>query len=188
MVTIRVYDSSRTRRDWMDIIRPTQFAVFASLLEFGVPCDADGVPTSTDLATCTLFDSLADAEAFCRSRIARLPDVRFDVFDAAGRSRPPLLTVVHPSRATALEGHAGGRRLRLWIAVGLIVAAPVLFWLDWGYADGLLIVPTLLGFNALLVAARLLQMNGAYASAERRRRERTDGTAKPDGPSPSLTP
>lgn len=81
-----------------------------------------------------------------------------------------------------LEGHAGGTRARQWLAVTLILVAPVLFWLDWGYADGLLIVPTLLGFNALLLAARLLQMNGAYRSADRARRERSARTSASDEP------
>lgn len=182
MVTVRVYDPSRTPRDWMDIIRPTQCALFASRLDGGDPCDVDGVPSGAT-PTCTIFESLSDAEAFCLARIERLPHVRFDVFDASGRSRPALLTIVHPSRSAALEGHAGSMRLRRWVAVALLVAAPVLFWIDWGYYDGLLMVPTLLGFNALLVAGRLLQLNGASASADRSRRERTGRIAKPDGPS-----
>lgn len=181
MVTLRTYDPSRTPRDWMHIIQPTQYAAFASLIEGGTPCDVDGVPTGSDMATVTLFESLADAEAFCVARVEHPPHVRFDVFDAAGRARPPLLVVVHPSQASMLEGHAGGTRVRQWLAVALILVAPVLFWLDWGYADGLLIVPTLLGFNALLLAGRLLQMNGAYASAERARRERSARSSAADG-------
>lgn len=181
MVTVPVYDPARTPRDWMDLVRPTQCAVFASLVDGGDPCDLDGVRSGA-VPTCTIFDSLADAEAFCLARIERLPAVRFDVFDAGGRSRPALLTIVHPSRNAALEGHVGSVRVRRWTAVALLIAAPVLFWLDWGYYDGLLMVPTLLGFNALLLAGRLLQLNGASVSAERHRRERTEGASRVERP------
>ena len=161
----------------MDLVQPGQYVAFASLLDGGTPCDADGVPTTHDAATCVLVDSLEEAEAFCRDAVARHPAVRFDVFDAAGRSRPPILTVVHPSHATRLEGHAGGRQRNLVIAVALIVAAPVLFWTDWHY--GGLGLPTLLGLNALVFAGRLLQLTAAYRSAERRRRERVEEITPP---------
>jgi hypothetical protein len=179
MLTLQTYDPARTPRDWMDIVQPTQVAVFASIVDGGDPCDVDGVPAG-DAPTCTIFDSLTDAEAFCLARVQRLPHVRFDVFDAAGRSRPPLRVVVHPSRASTLDGHTGGSRVHRWLAVALILSAPVLFWIDWGYADGLWMVPTLVGFNALLLAARLLQMDYAHSSAERSRRERHAGPVASD--------
>ena len=166
--TLRLYDASRQPRDWMDVIQPGQYAIFASLFDGGAPCDVEGVPTGHDAATCVVVDSLAEAEALCRRHVERHPAVRFDVFDAAGRSRPPLLTVVHPSHATRLEGNATVRRRNLVIAVALIAAAPVLFWIDWN-AGGALMLPTLLAFNALLFAGRLLQVNAGYAAAERRK-------------------
>lgn len=165
---VRVYDVSRQPHDWMDIVQPGQYVVFASLVAGGHPCDTDGVATSHERATCVIVDSLAAAELLCRDGVERHPEVQFDVFDAAGRSKPPTLTVVHPSHTSRLEGSPGIRRRNLVIAVVLIILAPVLFWLDWR-SGGALILPTLLAFNALLFAGRLLQLNVAYASAERRR-------------------
>ncbi len=171
MRTIRLYDVARQPRDWMDIVQPGQFAVFASYVDGGAPCDADGVPTGHDAAVCTLADSLDEAEAFCQARVERQPAVRFDVFDSAGRSRPPLLTVVHPSHLSRLEGNAGVRRRNLVVAVLLLLAAPPLVWIDWR-SGGAMVLPSLAAFNAVLFAARLLQLNVAYAAAERRRQER----------------
>jgi hypothetical protein len=169
--TIRLYDASRTPHDWMDIIQPGQFAVFASSIEGGAPRGPDGLPTTHEGATCGIADTLADAEAFCRAQVESHPDVRFDVFDSAGRAGSPLVTVVHPSRATSLEGHPGSQRRNTWIAIVLFAVAPFLFWWDWS-TGGWMIVPTLAGFNALIFGGRLLQLNAAYAAAERRRLER----------------
>lgn len=181
--TVRLYDPSRHPRDWMDIVQPGQFAVFASSIDDGAPRSADDAPMRHDAATCVIVDSLAEAEALCRERVERHPALRFDVFDASGRSRPPLLTVTHPARASKVEGDASLSRRNLAIAVVLIVAAPVLFWLDWT-SGGVLILPTLLGLNALLFAGRLLQLNAAYASAARRRRERFAGREQSGEPEP----
>lgn len=171
MRVVRVYDPSRQPRDWTDIIEPGQCVAFASLVDGGAPCDADGTPTTHEAATCIIVDSLAEADTFCHERVERHPAVRFDVFDAAGRSRPPLLTVVHPLHRHRLEGDPSRRRRHLIIAIALIAAAPVLFWIDWR-SGGAMVLPTVLGFNALLFAARLLQLNAAHAAAERRRLER----------------
>lgn len=169
--TVRLYDASRRPHDWMEIIEPGQYAVFASLLDGGAPAGTDGILTTHEAATCVIVDSPAEAEALCRHCVERQPAVRFDIFDSAGRGRPPLLTVVHPSRESSLEGHVSSRRRNVVIAGVLMAAAPVLFWIDWR-SDGLLIYPTLAGFNALLFAGRLLQLNAAAISAERARAER----------------
>ena len=173
MQTLRVYDPERRPSNWTEIIRPGQFVAFAKQFDSGAPCDAAGTPfVSTDAITCLIFDSLPAADAFCRARVEDVPTVRFDIFDSAGRAQPPLLTIVHASRTPALEGNPRTQRLNTWGAIALIFAAPVLFWIDWAKYDGLLILPTILGINFLLIAARLFQLNGAYASAEKSRRER----------------
>lgn len=174
---IRVYDASRQPRDWMEIIRPGQFVVFASLLDGEAPCSLDGVPTGNGAATCAIVDSLDEAEALSRDRVEHHPAVRFDIFDARGRSQSPLLTVVHPTRVSSLEGDPKVRRRNRAIAIILIVTAAGLFWADWR-SGGEMIFPTLLAFNLLLLAGRLLQLNAAYSAAERRRLARLEGRDK----------
>lgn len=175
MDSLRIYDPARRPPNWTDIIRPGQFVAFSKNINTGAPCDAEGRPFgSPDRVTCMMFESLAEAEAFCRDRVLRVPTLRLDVFDSAGRALPPLLTVVHPSRVASLDGNPRAARINMWGAMVLAAAAPVLFWLDWWKYDGRLILPTILGINMLLIAARLIQLNGAYASAERSRRERLE--------------
>lgn len=180
MQIVRAYDPAREPRNWMQIIQRTQFAVFAADIDSGAPCGIDGVPTTVDEATCAIAESLADAETFCRARVEQLPTVRFDVFDAAGRSRPPLLTIVHPSRTATLEGNRRGIRHSKYAAIALLIAAPILFWIDWALYGGILIMPTFLGINALLIAGRLLHLNNAYTSTEQERRERLARQSEPD--------
>lgn len=167
---VRVYDPARRPRDWSELVQPSQFVVFASLADGGAPCDFEGRPTTHEEALCAIVDTWPDVEAFCDDCVARHPAVRLDAFDAQGRSRPPLQTVVHPSLRRTLEGDAGTRRRQRLVAAGLIGLAPVLFWADWHY--GLLGLPTLGGLNALVFAGRLLQLAAAYQAAEQRREAR----------------
>lgn len=174
MQIVRVYDASRQPRHWSELIEPGQCVIFASTLEGDMPCGMDGVRTSHDEATCAIVASLAEAEAICREHADRHPSVRFDVFDEAGRGRPPLMTVVNPSRFASLEGNAASRRRQRAIAIALIVAAPVLIWFDFTDSGptGLL---TVVAFNLLLFAGRLLQMNAGLELNERRRLDRIAG-------------
>lgn len=123
-------------------------------------------------ASCLLFDNLDAAESFCREQINRATNVRFEIFDSAGRSQPPLLVIVHPSRQHQLEGNPRGRRLRTQGAVALFVVAALSFAYDFQYGPGVQFFPTLLGINLVVVALRLLQLNGSYAHAERVRQRR----------------
>jgi hypothetical protein len=174
MDVVRLYDPHRRPPNWTDIIQPGQFVAFAKDLDSGAACDAAGKPfPSSGEITCVIFDGIEEAGAFCRAAVQRVPALRFDVFDAAGRAKPPLLTVVHPSRVATLDG--GNPRwtaFNKWGAVALVAVTPALFWLDWWKYDGLLILPTILAINFLIIAARMLQLNAAHASAERSRRER----------------
>jgi hypothetical protein len=96
---IRVYDPARRPSSWTDLILPGQFVAFPSDAASGIPCDVAGRTSSDPLdGVCMLFDTLADAEAWCRKAAGDAPALRFDVFDAEGRVNPALLTIVHPSR------------------------------------------------------------------------------------------
>jgi hypothetical protein len=169
---VPLYDPLREPRGWMQIIRPTEFAAFATLADSGATCDADGVPQSSDDASCVIFETLSDAEAFCRERVARIPSLRFDILDAAGQRRPPLFTIVHPSRAAALDGSPAKIRRNTRWAIALLAVGPPLIWFDFAFYDGVQVVPTILGINAVLIAVRLLIMNFSHISDERTRRER----------------
>jgi len=173
MQIVRVYDAERRPPNWTEIIRPGQFVAFAKHLDTDTPCDPSGMPfASADAVTCFIFDSLADARRFGRESVDRVPSMRVDVFESTGRSSPPLLTIVHPARVATLDGNARTARRNAIGALVLVLAAPILFWIDWAKYDGLLILPTILGINMIIIAARLMQLNGAHATAARERRER----------------
>ena len=185
MIPLRLYDRTRTPTSWTDIIQPGQFVAFAKTIETGAPCDATGRPfAAVEDATCLVFDGLGGAEAFCREQVERAPDVQFEIFDSSGRAQAPLLVIVDPSKANRLEGNPRGMRLRTLAAAALFVVAALSFWYDYEHGPGVQIFPTLLGINLVVVAARLLQLNGSYAHAERMRKERLaqyEGCA-PSGP------
>lgn len=172
MQTVPLYDRLREPPGWMQIIRPTEFAAFATLADSGAVCDADGVPTNSDNASCVVFETLAEAEAFCRDRVVAIPSLRFDILDAAGHRRPPLVTIVHPSRAAALDGSPARIRRNTRWAIALIGMGPPLIWFDWTFYDGVMVMPTILGINTVLIGVRLLMMNFSHISDERTRRER----------------
>ena len=157
------------------MIQRGQYAAFSKRVETGATCDQHGKPfASVDLATCLVFDALESARRFCAEQVLRAPDVRFEIFDAAGRADGPLLTVVHPARAATLEGNRRGMRIRAWAAAALVAGSVVLFWYDYQHERGMLIFPTAVGVNLLVVAARLLQLNGSYAYTARERQRRLD--------------
>jgi len=172
MHVVRLYDPTRQPPSWTRLIQPGQVAVFSTEIESGVPCTATGefFPTTDDI-TCLIFESMSEAESFCRQRVQELPTLRFDVFDSAGRTKPPLLTIVHPSRTARLERRLD-TRTGYWIAGLLASVGPLLIWYDWAKHDGILVLPTVVGINFLLIAARLVQLNVTYAVAERARRSR----------------
>lgn len=172
MKTVRLYDPAREPHGWMQIIKPSEFAVFATLADSGVPCDASGTPTTDRDAVCLIFGRLADAEAFCRERVLQLPQLQFDIFDADGRRKLPLMTVVHPSRAATREGSERNMRRNTVIAAVLLASGPVMIWFDWTYFDGVQVLPTIAGINAILIGARLVLLNAGHRSAERARRAR----------------
>ena len=181
MQIVRLYDRTREPQGWLQIIRPTEFAAFATLADSGAICDADGVPTSMEDASCIIFETLSDAEAFCRERVTQIPRLRFDILDAAGPRRPPLFTIVHPSRAAALDGSPAKMRRNTYAAIALLAVGPPLIWFDWAFYEGVQVVPTILGINVMLIAVRLLFMNFSHISDERTRRERVaQARSKPD--------
>jgi hypothetical protein len=170
---LRLYDPDRRPSSWTEIVRPGQFVAFSKHIDSGGPCDAAGRPFASSAGiACLTFDGLEEARGFCEERALHAPSVRFDVYDSAGRTNPPLLTIVHPSRAGTLEGNPRGIRIRARAAIALTIGALALFWFDYWKSRGLLILPTILGINMIIIAARLIQLNASHAHAERQRLER----------------
>jgi len=171
-IEVRLYDPERRPANWTEIIRPGQFVAFAKQVAGGGPCDADGQPfvPSAD-GTCVIFDGLNEARQFCEAKAQRAPGVRFEIFDAQGRTNPPLLIVVNPAHAATLDCNPHAMRRRKLLGIALAVGAVPLVWYDWRFG-GFMILPTVVGINMLLASARLFQLNLSVKTAERQRQER----------------
>ncbi len=151
-----------------------QFAAFAKNMDMAVSCDADGRPfADSAAATCIVFDSIAEAQAFCQAAAAKTPAVRFEIFDAAGRARPPLLTIVDPSRVTTLETDPRMLHRRRIIAWSLIAGSVPVLLLAYSLKDGgHQIFAGLVGINMLIAALRILWFNLGVRETERAREAR----------------
>ena len=174
MQIVRLHDPGRRPADWTEIIRPGQFAVFAKDEASGVHCDLDGASFASPAeATCAIADSIDEARAFCDAAVQRRPGIRFDVFDAGGRVRPPLLTILHPARAAALETsprEMWKRRAIAWVLIVTGVPLIVFAYVEAGERD--IILPAFLGINMVIIGGRLLWMNFALRETERAREGR----------------
>ena len=173
---LRLDDPARRPRSYMDLIQAGQFVAFAKDVEGGHPCDGRGRPfADPDAVTCLVFDSLAEASTFCEAAVLQSPSTRFDVFDAGGRTRPPLLTVLHPSRLATLDSDPGAMRRRRVIAWALIVGGvPPIAYAYFFERDIGIILPAFIGINMIIAGARLLWFNLGIRETERERLERLD--------------
>ena len=160
----------------MDLIREGQLVVFAKDVESGQPCDGRGQPFGDpEAVTCLVFDNLAEARAFCDAAVRQSPSTRYDVFDAGGRTRPPLLTVVHPSHLASLDSDPGGMRRRRVIAWALIAGGVPVIAYAYYFEEGVaMILPAFIGINMIIAGGRLLWFNLGIRETERDRQERLD--------------
>jgi len=181
---LRLHDPGRRPASWTEIIQPRQFAAFAKNLDTGAPSDPDGQPfPDPSQVACLVFDSLDDARDFCEQATRRAPAVQFDIFDAAGRANPPLLTVVHPSRVGAVETDPSALRRRRLIAWTMMIAAVPTLAFAYSLRDGgHQIFAGFVGLSLLVAAGRLLWFNLAVSETEELRQQRVaDATGRQQG-------
>src|SRR6476646_3509180 len=96
MQQLKLYDPARKPAEWTGLVRPGQFAVFHSDLATDVERAPDGhYLQSGEDSTCMVFDSLPEAETYCEARVEEIPNLRCDIYDHTGKSKPPLLTYVN---------------------------------------------------------------------------------------------
>lgn len=97
MREVALYDPNRKPASWMELIQPTQYAVFFRDVETGSALTCDGRHLDPRMiGSCLIFDSLAETEQYCRQKIEHIPNLRCEVFDSHGRVNPPARTSVEP--------------------------------------------------------------------------------------------
>jgi hypothetical protein len=146
----KIYDKTRSSRDWTSLIGATQCAVFFKDVHTAAPLSHDGIAFDR-MTDCTLlvFDRLDDARRFCEVQAKVHPWVCCEVFDWEGKAKPPLLVVVDSSVAEKDELSGSWVRWRTTLATILFACAIPLFVWDWKL-DGSLILPTVVGINMIV--------------------------------------
>ncbi len=166
MQELRLYDPNRHPKDWKDIIRPGQYAVFHSDLHTDVEKRPDGRFLSPgEESSCLVFNSLAEAEAYCEAKVEDVPSLRCDIYDHLGKGKPPTLTYVNRAYVKAPRKHA----VLGWL---LIAGAMVCFWIEWHW-HGTLVVPLIIGLNMLFAGARLIWWGTGGSEKRRALREKS---------------
>lgn len=149
MQTLKLYDPARKPAEWTGLVHPGQFAVFHS----DIGTDMEKTPAgyylrSGDDSICLVFDSLVEAESYCQGKVDQIPNLRCDIYDHTGKSKPPLLTYVN-------QAHLRTPARRVYWGWALIVASAPFFWIEWHW-HGTLVVPMVVGFNLIFAGLRLV--------------------------------
>lgn len=133
-----LFDRSQPKPFWTDHLTEDEVAVLAS----------------DQPHACTVFPSRESARRWARQRVTADTTLICELYDRRGKAGPPLETVAAAAHFEHLNVPHPGRR-KIVIAWLCIAGSVPLFWLDWTH-DLLLIVPTIFGFQLIVLALRLL--------------------------------
>jgi hypothetical protein len=169
---IRLFDPRRNPRDWTDLVRPTECAVFLKDRTTSVAVTPDGLPyaTPTEIA-CMVFNSLDAAQRFCEAKVKALPQLRCEIYDAQGLAHPPLLVMVHPDHERHEDSGSRWRRRRKLVIIALLAAAVPLFWIDRLRSSDLAIF---LALNCIFIALRFVYWDFGVKHREKERQRRLE--------------
>jgi hypothetical protein len=169
---VRLFDPRRRPPNWIDLMRPTQCAVFLRDRSSSASLARHGRPYSnvTDI-NCIVFDTLEAAQRFCESRVLALPHVRCEIYNAEGLAQPPLEVIIHPDHQSKEESGSVSSRRRQVAAVGLLLASPLLFWIGMRFSDEL---TPFLAANCIILAMRFLYWDFGLKHRERERHRRLE--------------
>ncbi len=146
---LKLYDPSRKPTEWTGLVHAGQFAVFHSDVATDVERSPDGhyLQPGED-SVCVIFDSLPEAEAYCETKVEDIANLRCDIYDHTGKSKPPLLTYVNKTHLKS-----GSNRAKWGWA--LVAASLPFFWIEhhWGNT---LVVPMVIGVNLAFAGLRLV--------------------------------
>ena len=171
---IRLYDPRRDPRNWIDLMRPSDCAVFLKNRATSTACGPDGQPYATpNDVTCIVFPKLENARLFCEAKVQELPHVRCEIYDAEGLAHPPLLVILHKDFQNQDDAGSVWSRRRKLIAGLLILAAVPLLWRgvrDSSSSDVLIF----LAINCVVAALRFLYWDFGMKQKEKGRRQRIE--------------
>lgn len=171
---IRLYDPQRKPPDWVDLMQPTDCAVFLKNRTTSIPLASDGREfAGTAYATCILFKSFDTAQRFCDGKVKQLPEVRCEIYDAHGLASPPLAVVLHPEFQGEEEDGPIWQQRRKFIMAVLVLAAAILFG-SAAVRPNLSDLMIFLGINCVVLALRFLYWDVGLKHRERERFHRVE--------------
>jgi hypothetical protein len=161
MQRVLIYDPNRVPRNWVDLVRPWQFAVFLRGALTSVVLDYQGTPVDDTAAqSCFIFDNLADAKQFCLDLVAEAEHVQCEIYDERGMAIEPIFTIVNKRHQHRIGTRKTARLLMLGGVFSIAISLP-LFWFDW-LSSWARMWPTIFGINILLLGFRLLHIGYSY--------------------------
>jgi hypothetical protein len=166
MQLLKLYDPSRKPAEWTDLVRRGQYAVFHSDVQTDVEKNSDGYYLRPgEESTCLIFDTLTEAEAYCEAKVEQVPNLRCDIYDYFGKSKPPTLTYVNKTHVKAPARRAN------W-GWALVAASLPFFWIEWHW-HGTLVVPMVLGINLVFAGLRVVYWGKGGSEKRRAQQEKT---------------
>lgn len=173
MQEVALYDPNRTPPSWMEVIQPGQYAAFFSDIESGVEMTSDGGYLNPGMTHhCVIFDSLEEAEQYCRQKVEGISSLRCDVFDSHGRTNPPVATFANPRHQHKLDSQAESRRLMRWGLVSITASIP-LFWFAWA-RRGEAWIAAFFGLQLAVAGLRVLHWGYSLKEELRYRKSQSD--------------
>lgn len=148
MQEIKLYDPTRKPCNWTDLIHPGQHVVFHRDVQSDIEKKPDGHFLSPgEDSTCFVFDSLAEAETYCEAKVEQISNLRCDIYDQTGKSKPPMLTYVNKAYLKTPKKHA-------YLGWVLLASGLLCFWIQW-HGSGT-IIPVVVGINLMFAGLRLV--------------------------------
>ena len=165
MQEFKLYDPTRKPSNWTDLVHPGQYAVFHTDVRSDIEKKPDGHFLGPgDDSTCLVFDSLAEAEAYCEAKVEQISNLRCDIYDHTGKSKLPTLTYVNKAYLRSPKKHS----YLGWI---LVASSLPCFWIEWHW-NGTLVVPMIVGINLVFAGLRLVYWGAGGFEKRRSTRER----------------
>jgi hypothetical protein len=170
MQQLKLYDPARKPTEWTGLVHAGQFAVFHSDVATDIERSPDGhyLQPGED-STCLVFDSLAEAETYCEAKVEQIPNLRCDIYDHTGKSKPPMLSYVNKVHLKAGSARA------TW-GWAMVAASLPCFWIAWVY-HGTSVISLVVGLNLLFGGLRLVYWGKGGTEQRRAVREKANAAA-----------
>jgi len=163
-----LFDPNAQPQSWNERMKPGEYAILYSGLQPAPPDHQDNI--SKGSLFCTVFSSLAEAEAYAAQQVTLLPAVRCRIYDHHGLGREAIREIPGSQYKGEKDITPGFRR---WVGSILFFGGVGLTILDW-CSDFSLSWPAMIGTRVFPVGFVLL-VTELVIVIEARRKKRREG-------------